>query len=496
MTVTTCQPINKGSNHKELQRSFSSLDQYKASSYRLLPFRFLRLSGDRCLLTNLVGEYVIVTSSVFDDLLAQKLNPDSSIYLDLVGQNFIAEVDSKAHLDLLATKYRTRHARRPDLTSLHLFVVTLRCDHSCSYCQVSRVSEDRAAFDMTQETADKAIDVMLESPSPYLKIEFQGGEPLLNFSLIRHIVVRVKQRASNRSLSFVITSNLAFLTDEILDFCKSEGVQFSTSLDGPEELHNMNRPRPGKDAHVRAVSGIKRVRGSLGQGAVSALMTTTARSLFQPEKIIDEYVRLRFQSIFLRFISPYGFAVKSQAQIGYETRDFIDFYKRGLDYILKLNRDGTFLRETYSTLLLRRILTPFANGYVDLQSPAGLGLSVLAYNYDGGVYASDEGRMMAEMGNQSLRLGTVNQSYRELIWENDLPDMLLDTMSEGIPGCVDCAFQPWCGSDPAFHLRTQGDAIGHRPTSAFCARQMGVFKHLLNLLEDKCVAPVLKSWLQ
>jgi uncharacterized protein len=493
--TATLRPPPKDMSQAFLQRSFRSVGAYRPASYDLLPFKFLRLAENRCLVTNLAGEYLIIASSDFEAMVDKRLTPEDEIYPDLVGQHFIAEDDSKAHLDLLATKYRTKFSRRSDLTALHLFVVTLRCDHSCSYCQVSRVSEDKVAFDMTQETADRAIDIMLESPSPHLKIEFQGGEPLLNFSLIRHIVSRVKRLASGRSLSFIITSNLAFLSDEILSFCKSEGVQFSTSLDGPEQLHNLNRPRPGKDAHARTISGIERVRQNLGPGAVSALMTTTAQSLSQPEAIIDEYVRLGFQSVFLRFISPYGFAVKSRTHIGYETDDYIAFYKRGLDYILKLNRKGTFMRETYSTLLLRRILTPFADGYVDLQSPAGLGLSVLAYNYDGGVYASDEGRMLAEMGNQQLRLGTVQQTYRELLLENHLPDILWETMTEGMPGCVDCAFQPWCGSDPVFHLRTQSDLVGHRPTSAFCKRQMSIFHHLLGLLEDKNVASILQSWL-
>ena len=493
--TATLRPPPKDLSQAFLQRSFRSVEAYRSTSYDLLPFKFLRLAGNRCLLTNLAGEYLIVSSSDFEAMVDKRLTPVSEVYSNLVGQHFIAEGDSKAHLDLLAIKYRTKLSRLPNLTALHIFVVTLRCDHSCSYCQVSRVSEDRVAFDMTQETADRAIDIMLESPSPYLKVEFQGGESLLNFPLIKHIVSRVKRLASRRSLSFVITSNLAFLTDEILSFCKLEGVDFSTSLDGPEQLHNLNRPRPGKDAHARTISGIERVRQSLGPGAVSALMTTTAQSLLQPEAIIDEYVRLGFQSVFLRSISPYGFAVKSRAKIGYETDDYIAFYKRGLNHILKLNQQGTFLRETYSSILLRRILTPFADGYVNLQSPAGLGLSALVYNYDGGVYGSDEGRMMAEMGNQQLRLGTVQQTYRELLLGNVLPDILWETMTEGMPGCVDCALQPWCGSDPDFHLRTQGDRVGHRPTSDFCKRQMSIFHHLLSLLEDKNVAPILKSWL-
>ena len=479
-----------------LHRSFASVSGYEAKSYSLLPFRFLRLPNGRRLLTNLVGEYIILSSSEFENLLAKKLNARSEAYRDLVGQHFIAEEGSSAHLELLATKFRTRLARRPELTALHLFVVTLRCDHSCRYCQVSRVSEDRSAFDMTEEIADKAISIMLESPSSHLKIEFQGGEPLLNFPLIDYIVKRVKRLASDRSLSFVITSNLALLTEEIVEVCVKEGIAFSTSLDGPAELHNSNRPRPGHDSYARTLAGIEMIRRKMGREAVSALMTTTAESLAQPGAIIDEYVRLGFSSIFLRFISPYGFAVKSRAKIGYEAAQYIDFYKQGLDYILQLNRNGIFLRETFSTLLLGRMFTPYSDGYVDLQSPAGLGLSVLAYNYNGGVYASDEGRMMAEMGDEQLRLGTVDQSYRELVLGSSFQDLLMATMTEGMPGCSDCAFQPWCGSDPAFHLRTQADAVGHRPTSAFCQRQMAVFHHLLTLLEDPSSASTLRTWLR
>src|SRR5205085_2823239 len=221
------------------------------------------------------------------------------------------------YVDLLATKYRTRQARLPDFTTLHLFIVTLRCDHSCRYCQVSRVSEDRATYDMPPETANRAIKLMFSSPSRYLKVEFQGGEPLLNFPLIQHVVNEVNRRNDGREIQFVVTSNLSPLTDEMLDFCADHKVYFSTSIDGPAKLHNSNRPRPGLDGYERTVAGIERIRNRLGADAVSALMTSTAESLRQPEAIIDEYAKLGFNSIFLRFISPYGFAAKTAKRIGY-----------------------------------------------------------------------------------------------------------------------------------------------------------------------------------
>jgi uncharacterized protein len=76
---------------------------------------------------------------------------------------------------------------------------------------------------------------------------------------------------------------------------------------------------------------------------------------------------------------------------------FLSFYKTGLSYILELNRKGIDIQEVYAKILLTKILTPCATGYVDLQSPAGAGVSVLVYNYNGNVYATDESRMLAEM---------------------------------------------------------------------------------------------------
>jgi sulfatase maturation enzyme AslB (radical SAM superfamily) len=132
---------------------------------------------------------------------------------------------------------------------------------------------------------------------------------------------------------------------------------------------------------------------------------------------------------------------------------------------------------------------------VDLQSPSGIGLSVLAYNYNGDVYASDEGRMLAEMGDTTFRLGTVRDSYEMLFLESSLLPTIFDTILEGLPGCSDCALLPYCGSDPVFHHRTQGDVVGHRPTSSFCRRNMEIMRHLITLLEDDLsAAAVLKSW--
>jgi radical SAM protein with 4Fe4S-binding SPASM domain len=131
--------------------------------------------------------------------------------------------------------------------------------------------------------------------------------------------------------------------------------------------------------------------------------------------------------------------------------------------------------------VLQKILTPEGTGYVDLQSPSGAGLNVLIYNYDGDVYATDESRMLAEMGDTTFRLGSVLGNSRAEIFTN-LPfvSLLQAACNQSLPGCSDCAFQPYCGSDPIYHHATQGDMVGHRPTSGFCARKHE--RHRISLL--------------
>ena len=214
---------------------FEPLASYDAAAdgqYQLLPLKFTTLESDRYVLTNMVGEYAVVGRATIQALARHTLRPSDSDYHLLKTKHFLRDADSDVAIDLLALKTRTRYRRLADFTGLHIFVVSLRCEHSCPYCQVSRQSDDRVAFDMTEETAAKALDLVFRSPSPALKIEFQGGEPLLNFPLIKFIVAASleKNRAMPRPLQFVITTNLALLTDEVLEYCKAHDILISTSL--------------------------------------------------------------------------------------------------------------------------------------------------------------------------------------------------------------------------------------------------------------------------
>ena len=470
------------------------------TGYSLLPCRFIHLDAERYLLTNFAGEYLVLSSDALHQFIRHELSPNAEEYRRLKARHFLLDGDSTVPIDLLAAKYRTRQAHLARSTSLFMVVTTLRCDHCCGYCQVSGRADREYSYDMTREVADATVSFIFRSPSPAIKIEFQGGESLLLFDMVKYIVSAVEREnlIAQRDIAFVIATNLSPVTDEILTFCRDHHVAISTSLDGPRELHNANRPCPSRDSYEEAVRGIHRAQEALGADQISALMTTTRASLSHPEEIVDEYIRYGLGSVFLRTLHPYGRAATSSPANGYTTEEWLEFYRKALRYILAKNYEGVSLREEFSAILLRKMLTSWSCGYVDLQSPAGIGISGIVINHDGSVYVSDEARMLGEMGDRKFLMGNIlTDRYEDIMLSEALLQPLSTTLTECMPQCADCGIQPYCGSDPVRHYRSQGDVIGFKPTSGFCKTHMESVKHLVHLLEDDPkAASVLRAWIQ
>lgn len=465
-------------------------------SYRLLPMRFRRLPWDdtRVFVSSIAGDWLIFDRATLERVIHKKIKSDDPLLADLEARNLVATDLERTTLAPLLSQYRTRKSYLINGPALHIFVVSLRCHHTCSYCQVSRQQTTATAFDLSDSNSRHAVDRLFEWPSPTLTIEFQGGEPLLHFDRIKSITESIveRNRSENRTLRFVLASTLHDVTDEQLAFMVGHGFHLSTSLDGPAWLHNANRPRPERDSYRRTVEGIERGRRVLGEDAVSALTTLTRRSLEFPHAIIDEYRKLGFHSISLRPLSPYGFAARTRERNGYSIPDFLRFYDTAIDHILKVNLSGYALEESYASLLLSQLLGPFSHGYVDLRSPTGAGFGAVVYDYDGRAYPSDEARMLAAMGDYSFALGKVDESVEAWMSSPAMQRIMAAGVAEALPTCSDCAYVPLCGADPIDHYARQGDTVGHRPTSDFCRRQIGMFdtllrKYVLGSPQDRAV---------
>lgn len=482
-------------------KSFKELENYESSfDYKLFYFNFKK-HHDKYLLVNDTGEYIFCSDDELKLLINKQLTFENNhvFLLELLNKQFIYNTKDKFAIERKSIKYRTKKGFLFTGAVLHLFVVTTRCQHKCLYCQITPQSEKAIEFDMTVDTARKAVEMMMCAPSKIITAEFQGGESLLAFHIIKEIVLYAEELniKTQKNIQFVIATSLVDVTLEQLEFIKEHDIVLSTSLDGDENLHNGNRPIRSQNTYKKFVEGLELSKSIVGEDKVSPLLTISKSSLSQIETIIDQYLSFGYHSISLRALSPYGFAVKTFNTIGYTVDEFLDFFLESLEYIISLNKKGIYLREDYTTLLLKRILTPFSTGYVDLQSPSGAGVSAVAYHYNGEVYPADEARMLAEMGDKNFCLGSVHDNtYTDIFEAKKLQLIINDSCIESMNGCSDCAYLSYCGADPLFNYVKQGDHYGHRPTSDFCKKQIKIFNYLFDILEsdDEETKNIFWSW--
>ncbi|WP_298826404.1 His-Xaa-Ser system radical SAM maturase HxsB [uncultured Piscinibacter sp.] len=447
--------------------------------------RFQQLPSGRAAVFSPSGDFALVDASELEVLQAgpRRLTDLPPARLaDLYAKHLITGADQRGMAELLRSR---RAARRETIevgVSLHILVPTLQCAHSCQYCQVSRAL-DSTGFEMTPDMLDAACDAVFESPSQVLTVEFQGGDPLIRFDLVQRAIERItrRNRIEGRRIQFVVASTLHQLNVKMCEFFSEHAVVLSTSIDGPPALHNKNRPIPGRDAYERTVAGIAMARKHIHPGCVSALMTTTKASLAMPEAIIDEYVRLGFDEVFVRPLANHGFAMRNAAQLGHALESFFGFYTRCLDRVLWWNQQGVALREAAAAAWLNKLLSPFDSGYVDLQSPTGAGSAVLVYNYDGFVYPSDEARMLAETGNASLRLGRIGEPLRKLEASEVVQHLRAQSDGEARTECANCPYHTSCGPDPVEALACGSSVTVHE--SGHCRRSTWMFRHFLDRVD-------------
>lgn len=127
-----------------------------------------------------------------------------------------------------------------------IFLVTERCNLRCLYCPYIESApqsgcRSRQKTEMSLEVANQALNYFFNHMSSNGTIGFYGGEPLLNFKLIRSIVEKVKRTRTDWKGFFTVTTNLTVYTPEIGDYLAENSFFLLVSFDGPQFIHNRNR---------------------------------------------------------------------------------------------------------------------------------------------------------------------------------------------------------------------------------------------------------------
>ena len=458
-------------------------------------FRVKEWSGNVKLLTNDAGKYAFLTNEDYHKLVHNGKIDDSSLMNRLKDNFFYYEGDKEVYLRSMIRSIQDSHSYLFCPTSLFILVITNRCNHRCIYCQANGNAKPA---DMDIITARKIIERIGQVPTKQVSIEFQGGEPLLNYKVLHDTICFANEYLTDKRVSFSLVSNLSLLTEEMADFFAEKNVSISTSLDGNQSLHNRNRPiiKGNSFESLKEGLAILRSRGI----KVGAIQTTTKASLNKAKEIIETYIELGMDSIFLRPLTRIGAAARNWKEVGYTPDDYLSFYKDGLDYIVNLNKSGKLkIKENFASIFLSKLLEGRALNYMELRSPCGAGIGQLAFTAFGDVYTCDEGRMLAEAGDKAFCLGNVFKNDYNDWTENPIcKAVCAASLLESIPLCCDCVYQPYCGVCPVLNYSLDGDIISMKPHNDRCRIHEGILDILFDYLykNDAETIRVLSDWVK
>lgn len=464
-------------------------------------FRFKKLNPDTYLITNDAWRYAYLSNEQFSEYISGKITTGEK-YDELLEKLFIKNASYATEMTKAFAKKNQYLAYGP---TLHIVVTTLRCNHKCQYCHAAVAPMTAKDMDMTMETAKQVLDTIFYTSSPNLTIEFQWGESLVNWDVVKFFVEQAEIKALHlgKDVTLALVTNLSLMDEEKMNYLLDHNVQISTSLDGDEVVHNYNRTFTEGNSYEKVTYWIKRINDEYKKRGINskiwALLTVTKKSLPRYKEIIDAYVSLGLDGIFLRPLNPYGFAASDLENLGYSTQEFIEFYEKSMDYILELNRNGVSFREHLSAIYLAKILTPGDPNFLDERSPCGACIGQVAYNYDGKIYSCDEGRMLGRMGIDDFQMTEISQNaaetYQNMIESPTTKIMVQASTIDGLPWYNESVYKPYIGVCPIHSYKTHGNIY---PTYANDDKQKigtAVLDYLFEKLQDTSTKNIFEKWL-
>ncbi|MEA4903191.1 thioether cross-link-forming SCIFF peptide maturase [Desulfitobacterium sp.] len=250
-----------------------------------------------------------------------------------------------------AEEWNPVYPERPIIKAICLHVAH-DCNLRCKYCfaGTGAFGGDRGL--MTLETGKKGIDFVLEASGHrnHVEVDFFGGEPLLNFQVVKDLVAYGREAAAKRgkTIKFTLTTNAVLLTEEVQRFLEKEDISVVLSIDGRPEVHDRMRPyASGKGSYEQVIPRIQQFAEKRPDSSPYAVGTyyyargTYTHFNLDFDKDVDHLLDLGVKQISLEPVvaapdQPYAFQeedipeiMKSYDRLG---EDLLERRKKGEDF--------------------------------------------------------------------------------------------------------------------------------------------------------------------
>ena len=219
---------NSGSIHVVDEVAYDVIDNYTSSDMRQM----------------IKGKYPGIDDHDIDEICSdvEELKKEGKLFSEDIFEPFAKDFNS----------------RNSVLKALCLHVAHV-CNMDCEYCFAGKGSYNGKSGLMSYDTGVKAIDFLIENSKDRknLEVDFFGGEPLLNWEVVKELVRygRSREQECGKNFRFTLTTNGLLIDDDVIDFTCREMSNVVISLDGRKEVNDRMRHLPGGGSSYDAIIG-------------------------------------------------------------------------------------------------------------------------------------------------------------------------------------------------------------------------------------------------
>ncbi|HIZ65325.1 MAG TPA: thioether cross-link-forming SCIFF peptide maturase [Candidatus Blautia pullicola] len=201
----------------------------------------------------------------------------------------LSEIDQLKDQEMLFTQDIYRNAiehfkKRETVVKALCLHIAHDCNLACRYCFAEEGEYHGRRALMSYEVGKQALDFLIANSGNRrnLEVDFFGGEPLMNWDVVKRLVQygREQEKLHHKNFRFTLTTNGVLLNDEIMEFANKEMANVVLSIDGRREVHDYMRPfRKGAGSYDLVVPKFQKFAASRGEKSYYARGTFTRHNL-------------------------------------------------------------------------------------------------------------------------------------------------------------------------------------------------------------------------
>jgi uncharacterized protein len=269
---------------------------------------------------------------------------------------------------------------RPMPLSTMVLHVAQDCNLACTYCYADEGQYGGPKKMITAEVASKALDFLIERGADKVNVTFFGGEPLMNWPVMKQIILEgeEKAKAAGKRIDFSFTTNATLLTEERVDFLAEHRVGVSISMDGPPDIHDANRPTKGGTASYAMIEPKVKMLLARHKTRPIGARVTMSHGTAEPKRIFEHLIQMGFSEVGLSPVtSPLDSIFLHPDELDTVLTEMKEIAERALFHALR----DEYLGFSNITNLWQELHEGLRKTYA-----CGAGLGLLSVSVDGKLY--------------------------------------------------------------------------------------------------------------